>query len=161
MTAPLLSVAGLELHHGGVPALRGIDLSVQPGEAIALIGANGAGKSSFMQAVIGLQPIAAGHMAWRGEDMRGLPAHRRVRLGIGYCPEGRRVFPGMTVRDNLLVACAAGRKERMLRLDGMLALFPMLAANLHVSSWRLSGGQQQMLAIGRSMMNQPALLLLD
>jgi branched-chain amino acid transport system ATP-binding protein len=161
MTAPLLAVSGLDVRYGAVPALRDIRIDVAGGEAVALLGANGAGKSTLMKSIIGLLRPAAGRVAFDGRDLRGLPANRRARLGIGYCPEGRRVFAGLTVRENLLVACWADARTRRSRLDAMFALFPVLAERQATRAWQLSGGQQQMLAIGRSLMEAPRLLLLD
>jgi branched-chain amino acid transport system ATP-binding protein len=161
MTAPLLAVSALDVRYGAVPALRDIRIDVAGGEAVALLGANGAGKSTLMKAIIGLKRPAAGFVAFDGRDLRGLRADRRARLGIGYCPEGRRVFAGLTVRENLLVACWGDAPTRRSRLDAMFALFPVLAERQATRAWQLSGGQQQMLAIGRSLMDAPRLLLLD
>jgi len=161
MTAPLLAVSGLDVRYGAVPALRDIRIDVAGGEAVALLGANGAGKSTLMKSIIGLLRPVAGSVAFDGRDLRGLRANRRARLGIGYCPEGRRVFAGLTVRENLLVACWGDGRTRRSRLDAMFALFPALAERQATRAWQLSGGQQQMLAIGRSLMDAPRLLLLD
>ncbi len=161
MTAPLLAVTGLEVRYGAVPALRGIDLDVGANEAVALLGANGAGKSTLMKAVIGLLRPAAGRIRFDGAAVEALRADRRARLGIGYCPEGRRTFPGMTVRENLLVACWGNARLRARRAEQVYALFPALAERQTTPAWQLSGGQQQMLALGRSLMDAPRLLLLD
>jgi len=161
MTAPLLSITALDVRYGAAPALRRLAIEVAANEAVALLGANGAGKSTLMKAIIGLLRPSAGHIIFDGQPLGPLPAHRRARLGIGYCPEGRRTFPGLTVRENLLVACWAGAKMRAQRLDAMYALFPVLAERQATLAWQLSGGQQQMLAIGRSLMDAPRLLLLD
>jgi branched-chain amino acid transport system ATP-binding protein len=158
---PLLSVQDLQVRYGAVPALHGVSLQVGAQQAVALLGANGAGKSTLMKAVIGLLPTAAGRILLDGRPIEGLPADRRARLGIGYCPEGRRVFPGLTVRENLLVACWGNAKLRERRVEGVYALFPALAEYRRALAWQLSGGQQQMLAIGRSLMDAPRLLLLD
>ena len=157
----LLSVEGLEVRYGAVPALRGVSMTVDAGEAVALLGANGAGKSTLMKAVIGLLRPAAGGVFFDGRRIEGLRTDVRARLGIGYCPEGRRVFPGMTVRENLLVACWGDARVRVRRVEAMFAMFPALAERQGVLAWQLSGGQQQMLAIGRSLMDAPRLLLLD
>ena len=156
MTASLLVVEGLR---AGI--LAGLSLTIGAGEAVAVLGDNGAGKSTLLKALIGLVPATAGRIALEGRDITALPAERRARLGLGYVPEGRRVFPGMSVRDNLEVASFAPAAERRRTLDGVFALFPALAAKAHEPAWRLSGGQQQMLAIGRALMNRPRLLLLD
>jgi branched-chain amino acid transport system ATP-binding protein len=157
----LLSVAALEVRYGAVPALRGIELTVAAGEAVALLGANGAGKSTLLKSVIGLLRPAAGSIRFDSRPIAALRADRRARLGIGYCPEGRRVFPGLTVRENLAVACWGSARRRAERTDAMFALFPALAERQATLAWQLSGGQQQMLAIGRSLMDAPRLVLLD
>jgi branched-chain amino acid transport system ATP-binding protein len=161
MSAPLLSIDALEVRYGTVPALLGVSLVVGTGEAVALLGANGAGKSTLMKAVIGLLQPAAGRIAFDGRPIEGLRADQRARLGIGYCPEGRRTFPGMTVRENLAVACWGNARLRARRMDEIYAMFPALAERQSTRAWQLSGGQQQMLALGRSLMDAPRLLLLD
>ena len=157
----LLSVQGLEVRYGAVPALHGVTLDVAAGEAVALLGANGAGKSTLMKAIIGLLRPAAGRVIFGDQPIEAMRADRRARLGIGYCPEGRRTFPGLTVAENLAVACWATARIRARRMDSMFALFPVLAQRRATLAWQLSGGQQQMLAIGRSLMDAPRLLLLD
>ncbi len=157
----ILSVRGLEVRHGGVVALRGIDLDIQPGQAVALLGANGAGKTTLMKAIIGLLRPTAGDIRFEQASIARLAPDRRARNGIGYCPEGRRVFPGLTVAENLAVACWGRAAARRRGTDVVFALFPTLAARRHSPAWQLSGGQQQMLALGRSLMNAPRLLLLD
>jgi branched-chain amino acid transport system ATP-binding protein len=161
MTTPLLSIEALEVRYGAVPALRGVSLAVGANEAVALLGANGAGKSTLMKSVIGLVRPAAGRILFDGQPIETMRADRRARLGIGYCPEGRRTFPGLTVRENLAVACWGGAKLRARRTDAMFAMFPALAARQSTLAWQLSGGQQQMLAVSRSLMDAPRLLLLD
>jgi len=161
VVAPLLTIEGLEVRYGDVVALRGIDLAIGPGQAVALLGANGAGKSTLMKTVIGLLRPHAGRILLAGTEIGGLRSHRRARLGIGYCPEGRRAFPGLTVRENLAVACWAEAPERARRIDEIFAMFPPLAEHRSRMAWQLSGGQQQMLAIGRSLMSHPRLVLLD
>jgi branched-chain amino acid transport system ATP-binding protein len=157
----LLEVDDVEVRYGAVPALRGVSLRVGPGEAIALLGANGAGKSTLLKAVMGLLRLHAGAIRFDGRAFDTLSAQRRARLGLGYCPEGRRTFPGLTVRENLLVACWEPARERERRVEEMFALFPALRTKASDPAWQLSGGQQQMLAIGRSLMGRPRLLLLD
>ena len=161
MSAPLLEVRGLAVSHGEVPALAGVDLDVAPGEVVALLGANGAGKSTLLRAVMGLVRPRAGVVRLAGRDVTEDSPERRARAGIGYVPEGRRVFPGMTVADNIRVACRAGRRERADRLARAYALFPALARRRHAVGWQLSGGEQQMLAIARALAAEPRLLLLD
>jgi branched-chain amino acid transport system ATP-binding protein len=157
----LLSVAALEVRYGAAPALRAVGFTVAANEAVALLGANGAGKSTLMKAVIGLLRPSAGRILFDGARVEAMRADRRARLGIGFCPEGRRVFPGLTVYENLAVACWSSARTRAQRIDAMYALFPVLAARRTTLAWKLSGGQQQMLAIGRSLMDAPRLLLLD
>ena len=161
MTIPLLSVQALEVRYGAVAALRGVTIDVAAQEAVALLGANGAGKSTLMKSVIGLLRPAAGHIRFMGRTLGAMPANRRARLGIGYCPEGRRIFPGLTVQENLAVACWGNARLRAQRTEASFAMFPVLAERRKTLAWQLSGGQQQMLAIGRSLMDSPRLLLLD
>ena len=156
-----MTIEALEVRYGAAPALRGVDIAVAANEAVALLGANGAGKSTLMKAVIGLLRSTGGRIAFDGQPIDALPAHRRARLGIGYCPEGRRTFPGLTVRENLAVACWGDARLRARRTDAVFALFPALAERQATRAWQLSGGQQQMLAIGRSLMDAPRLLMLD
>jgi len=157
----LLTVTDLAVRYGDVTALRGIDLVVGAAQAVALLGANGAGKSTLMKAIIGLLPSAAGSIAFEGTLIGTMRADRRARRGIGYCPEGRRTFPGLTVWENLAVACWNTAAVRARRTSEMFDLFPVLAERRASPAWQLSGGQQQMLAIARSLMNAPRLLLLD
>ena len=158
---PILTVDALEVRYGSVPALHGVGLHVAPGEAVALLGANGAGKSTLMKTVMGLLNPSAGRILFDGRPLGAMRTDRRARLGIGFCPEGRRTFPGLTVRENLCVACWGTARVRAQRLDATFALFPALASRQSTPAWQLSGGQQQMLAIGRSLMDAPRLLLLD
>ena len=157
----LLVLESLEVRYGGVAAVRKVDITIGTAQAVALLGANGAGKTTLIKAVIGLLRPAAGCIVFAGQRIEAMRVDRRVRLGIGYCPEGRRVFPGLTVSENLAVAStehAAGRGQRM---SEMFAMFPPLAERRGAVAGQLSGGQQQMLAIARSLMNRPRLLLLD
>ncbi|WP_109106768.1 ABC transporter ATP-binding protein [Azospirillum sp. TSO35-2] len=156
----LLSITGVSAGYGGADALDGVSLTVAAGETVALLGANGAGKSTLLKAVLGLVP-ARGELRFDGADLGGLATEARVRRGIGYVPEGRRVFPGMSVRDNLEVAGLAAARDRAEDVERVFALFPDLARKSRDSAWRLSGGQQQMLSLGRALMGRPRLLLLD
>ncbi|KAA0578816.1 ABC transporter ATP-binding protein [Azospirillum sp. B21] len=156
----LLSIHGLTAGYGGVTALDGVSLTVAAGETVALLGANGAGKSTLLKALLGLVP-AQGDLRFDGGDLSPLATEARVRRGIGYVPEGRRVFPGMSVRDNLEVAGLPAVRDRALDVERVFALFPDLAGKSRESAWRLSGGQQQMLSLGRALMGRPRLLLLD
>jgi len=161
VTVPLLELRGLRVRYGGHPALDGVDLAVDAGETVAVLGANGAGKSTLLRAVMGLVRPDAGMVS---VDGRPLPPGRpgaRSAAGVGYVPEGRRVFAAMSVRDNLEVAAAAPRRERRTRLERVYALFPRLAERERSLGWQLSGGEQQMLAIGRALMGEPRVLLLD
>jgi len=157
----LLTLASLAVAYGPVSALEGVSLEVNRGEVVALLGANGAGKSTLIKAVMGFLVPQAGRMTLAGRPLDGLAVERRARLGISYCPEGRRVFPGLTVRENLEVASRAAAAVRRRRIEAVFALFPALAAKAGARAWQLSGGQQQMLAIGRALMGEPRLLLLD
>jgi branched-chain amino acid transport system ATP-binding protein len=157
----LLAVDDLYVAYGQVSALHGVTLLVNAGEAVALVGANGAGKSTLFKSIVGFLRPRSGRLRLLGRDMTGVSPERRARLGLGYAPEGRRVFPGLTVRENLEVAVFASQAERGQRLDEAFALFPQLAERQGQLGWQLSGGQQQMLAIGRALMGKPQLLLLD
>ncbi|WP_042704763.1 ABC transporter ATP-binding protein [Azospirillum sp. B506] len=156
----LLSIRGLSAGYGGADALDDVSLDLAAGETVALLGANGAGKSTLLKALIGLVP-ARGELRLDGADLGGLATEARVRRGIGYVPEGRRVFPGMSVRDNLEVAGRSAARDRAQDVERVFALFPDLAFKSRESAWRLSGGQQQMLSLGRALMGRPRLLLLD
>ena len=157
----VLDIEGLSVAYGPVSALEDVTLSVDAGEAVALVGANGAGKSTLFKSIVGFLRPRSGRLLFRGRDMSGVGPERRVHMGLGYAPEGRRVFPGLTVRENLEVAMFAGKAERQRRLGRAFALFPQLAERRDQLGWQLSGGQQQMLAIGRALMGEPRLLLLD
>ncbi len=157
----VLDIRGLEVRRGGAPVLDGFSLDVEGGALVAVVGPNGAGKSTLLQAAMGLLPVSGGFVALAGRDITRLPPEARARAGIGYVPEGRRVFPGMTVRDNFMVAADCAAAARAERLDRVLALFGGLRAKLEDRAWTLSGGQQQMVAIGRALMTAPRLLLLD
>ncbi|MEZ5669428.1 MAG: ABC transporter ATP-binding protein [Alphaproteobacteria bacterium] len=161
MTVPALAIRGLVVRYGEAPAVDGLDLAVAPGEVLAVLGPNGAGKSTLIKAAMGLVDAAAGSVHVAGTDVSRLPAERRARAGLGYVPEGRRMFPGMTVRDNLLAGARGGRAAVAQRLAGVEALLPALAEKAAARAWTLSGGQQQMVAIGRALMTGPRVLLLD
>jgi len=156
----LLSVRGLSAGYGGASALDDVSMSLAAGETVALLGANGAGKSTLLKALLGLVP-AQGELRFDGADIGGLATEARVRRGIGYVPEGRRVFAGMSVRDNLEVAGLPAGLDRVRDVERVFTLFPDLARKSGESAWRLSGGQQQMLSLGRALMGRPRLLLLD
>jgi len=158
----MLEVKTLASHYGRIPALKGIDLAVQAGELVALVGANSAGKTTLLRAISGLHPPSAGQVLFAGTDITRQAPHRRVRLGIVLVPEGRQVFAPLSVLDNLLLgAHTRPRAERDETLERVYRMFPALAERRHHAAGSLSGGQQQMLAIGRGLMSRPVLLLLD
>ncbi len=159
MVDPLLQLDGVTVSYGGVRALDGVTLALAPGEIAALIGANGAGKTTLLKSVIGL--VRAPGIRFGGDPLDPLPPDRRARLGIGYVPEGRRVFAGMSAEENLLVASREGATGRSVRAAAMFDLFPALAERRHAPAWQLSGGEQQMLALARALMARPKLLLVD
>jgi branched-chain amino acid transport system ATP-binding protein len=161
----LLELDGVAVHYGRIQALADVSVTVDSGEIVALIGANGAGKTTTMRAISGLRPLSAGRVVFDGQDITGLRADLRVRRGICQSPEGRGVFPGMTVMENLDMG-AYTRKDRRTPayradLDRVFELFPRLAERRNQPGGTLSGGEQQMVAIGRALMARPRLLLLD
>ena len=158
---PLLEVENLNVAYGHVSALSGVSLQVHAGEAVALVGANGAGKTTLFRAIVGQLKPRSGAIRISGHSITGYWAERRIRMGLGYAPEGRRVFPGLSVRENLEVAVFGGRIDRSELIDFAFELFPALKERQHSLGWQLSGGQQQMLAIARALMGRPSLLLLD
>ena len=158
----MLEVSGLHVAYGGIRAVKGIDLSVQAGELVTLVGANGAGKTTTLKALAGLLKPAAGSIRFNGEDVTGAPAHALVRRGLALVPEGRGVFGRLTVDENLAMGAYARRDKGVGQdLDRVYSLFPRLAERRGQSAGTLSGGEQQMLAIGRALMSRPRLLLLD
>ncbi|MFO1371374.1 MAG: ABC transporter ATP-binding protein [Candidatus Competibacteraceae bacterium] len=158
----MLELQGVHAHYGHIHALRGIDLTVQVGEIVTLIGANGAGKSTLMTTLFGDPCASSGHIVFDGEEITRLPTHRIARLGIGLVPEGRRIYPRMTVLENLQMGAAhADPVNWDDDLARMFALFPVLAERQSQRAGTLSGGEQQMLAIARALMGRPKLLLLD
>jgi branched-chain amino acid transport system ATP-binding protein len=159
----LLEIKDLTLLYGRIEALHGISLEVNEGEIVALIGANGAGKTTTMRAISGLRPIAKGSILFNGQDITRLRADKRVMLGIGQSPEGRGVFPGMTVLENLEIGAYTRRDKAEIAKDmeRVFGLFPRLLERRKQAGGTLSGGEQQMLAVGRAMMTRPKLLLLD
>jgi branched-chain amino acid transport system ATP-binding protein len=160
----LLEVQGLCVNYGRIEAIRDISFSVPQGSVVTLIGANGAGKTTTMKTVSGLRPVRAGRIVFEGQDITHVPAHKRVELGITQSPEGRGCFPGMTVLENLEMG-AYTRKDRKATaaedLDRVYTLFPRLKERSAQAAGTMSGGEQQMLAIGRALMGRPKLLLLD
>jgi branched-chain amino acid transport system ATP-binding protein len=159
----LLEVRGLDLYYGDAQALAGVSLEVPRGEIVAIVGANGAGKSSLIRTIAGIERARAGKVLFKGEDITGLPSHRICDLGIGQVAEGRQVFPSLTVEENLqmggLLPRARARAAQTLR--DVYALFPRLAERRRQLAGTMSGGEQQMLAIGRCLMGQPELIMFD
>ena len=161
---PLLAIEGLRAAYGKIEALKGVDLDIAAGEIVALIGANGAGKSTLMMSIFGKPPARAGRILFDGRDITALPAHRIARLRIAQSPEGRRILPRMSVAENLQMGADATpgtTAERAASLERVLTLFPRLGERMTQRGGTLSGGEQQMLAIGRALMSRPRLLLLD
>ena len=164
MTAPpLLELQGLVVRYGAVTAVRGLDLQVRSGELVALLGANGAGKSTTLRAISSLVPVDGGRMLWQGVERTGCRTETTVRLGIGHCPEGRRVLARQTVASNLELGAWLRRDRAGIAVDleRCYGLFPRLAERRQQLAGNLSGGEQQMLAIARALMGRPSLLLLD
>ncbi|MBI2370173.1 MAG: ABC transporter ATP-binding protein [Deltaproteobacteria bacterium] len=159
----MLQVEALEARYGAVRALKGISLSVSEGEIVTLIGANGAGKSTTLKAISGLVPASAGRIEFEGEVITGLPPHRILARGIAHIPEGRRIFPDLTVLENLRLGGYLIRDKAQFRrgLERVFDSFPILAERRQQLAGTLSGGEQQMLAVGRGLMSNPKLLLLD
>ena len=160
----LLELEDVRVHYGKVEALKGVSLEVDEGEIVALIGANGAGKTTTLKTISGVRPVTTGRIHFAGKSLLGVPAHDRVRLGISQAPEGRHVFPGMTVLENLEMgayARKAGKGSLDPDLERVFGLFPRLAERRKQSGGTLSGGEQQMLAIARALMARPRVLLLD
>jgi urea ABC transporter ATP-binding protein UrtE len=157
----VLTALKLRSGYGGKPVLQGIDMDVREGEIVAVIGRNGVGKSTLMRTLIGLLPPTAGSIVFKGQDVSALVAHRRARLGIGYVPQGRDVFPRMSVEENLKVGEMIGGKVGPEDYSQVYTTFPILAERRGQQAGTMSGGQQQQLAIGRVMIGKPSLILLD
>jgi branched-chain amino acid transport system ATP-binding protein len=161
----LLEVEGLSVHYGEIEAVRGVSLYADAGEIVTVIGANGAGKTTSLSAMSGLLKPSTGRIAFDGQEITRLPPHRRVELGVAHVPEGRHVFAAMTVAENLEMGAFLRSHRRSAEykksLDGVLELFPVLAERASQVAGTLSGGEQQMLAIGRALMAEPRLLLID
>lgn len=158
----LLEIKGLKCQYGRIQVLHGIDLAVDEGELVALVGANGAGKTTMLRTLSGIVPASGGAISFDGQDITRYPSDKRVRLGIVQVPEGRQVFGPMSVEDNLLIGgYTRSAGERSQTLEQVFAMFPVLKERRHGAAGTLSGGQQQMLAISRALMARPRLLLLD
>ncbi len=159
----MLRIEGLHVSYGGVHALNGVSLQVGRGEFVAVVGPNGAGKTTLFKAISGTAPAGAGTIAFEGRDLLAVPPHQRAHLGIAHVPEGRQVFSSLSVQDNLEMGATtqAGRAGWRGNYDAILALFPALKPRLRQLAGTLSGGEQQMLAIGRGLASAPKLLMLD
>jgi branched-chain amino acid transport system ATP-binding protein len=157
----LLDIDDIHVFYGKVEALKGVTLSVDRGEIVALIGANGAGKTTTLKTLSGLRNVRRGHIRFDGDDITHMPGHKRVRLGLCQAPEGRGIFPGMTVVENLEMGAYDRRGSLRDDFDRVFGLFPPLADRKDQLGGTLSGGEQQMLAIGRALMARPEVLLLD
>ena len=162
MTAPLLRLEAVTAYYGAIQALKGVDLDVHPGEIVTLIGANGAGKSTLMMTICGNPRARQGRITLAGADITGLPTHEIMHLGVAQSPEGRRIFPRMSVHENLLMGSQVVKmRDYAATRDLVFGLFPRLKERLSQRGGTLSGGEQQMLAIARALMSRPRLLLLD
>lgn len=160
----MLTCSDLTVAYGDIVALHGVSLTVGAGETVALIGANGAGKTTLLQTISGLNRPRSGDILFEGSSLAGVSCERRVRRGLAHAPEGRRIFPGLTVEENLIVATAPWRRTGgrcTAELSLVFDLFPRLKERRRQLGWSLSGGEQQMLAIGRALVTGPKLLLLD
>ncbi|MGK3203227.1 ABC transporter ATP-binding protein [Amycolatopsis sp. MEPSY49] len=157
----LLEVEDINVHYGKIAALKGMSLQVGEGEIVSLIGANGAGKTTTLKTISGLRPLTSGRILFNGQDISKTPGHKRVLLGIGQSPEGRGVFPGMTVQENLLMGAYTRKDDLQADLAEVYELFPRLAERKTQFGGTMSGGEQQMIAIGRALMTKPKVLLLD
>ncbi|MDO5033731.1 MAG: ABC transporter ATP-binding protein [Eubacteriales bacterium] len=158
----MLKVDQVDLYYGPIQALKQVSFEVKPGEIVSLIGANGAGKTTCLSAISGLHRIQAGHIYFAGQEISHTPAHKLVTAGLAQVPEGRRVFLQMTVLENLELGAYTRKKSQLqAKLDKVFALFPRLEERQKQTAGTLSGGEQQMLALGRALMSQPRLLLLD
>ena len=163
-STPMLAITDLRASYGKIEALRGIDIEISHGEIVALIGANGAGKSTLMMTIFGKPRAKSGAIVYDGRDITAVPTHEIARLRIAQSPEGRRIFPRMSVAENLQMGADATESspaDRAAGLEKVLALFPRLKERMTQRGGTLSGGEQQMLAIGRALMSRPRLLLLD
>jgi branched-chain amino acid transport system ATP-binding protein len=163
MSAPLLELRGAAASYGPIQALRGVDLEVRAGEIVAVIGANGAGKTTMLMCCSGIVPLAAGAIRFAGEDLRHRPAHAIAASGLAHVPEGRKIFPRLSVLENLRLGAFTRRDRAGIAedLERVLALFPILRERRQQPGGTLSGGEQQMLAIARALMLRPRLLLMD
>ena len=160
---PMLELTDLRVSYGGIKALKGVSMKVAPGEIVALIGANGAGKTTTLKTIARLLPVSGGSVMFCGKDVGGLSTEQLVKEGVSLVPEGRAIFPNLTVRENLELGAYVHRDPVAMRetIEDMTALFPRLGERMNQEGGTLSGGEQQMLAIARALMARPSLLLLD
>ncbi|HWR13130.1 MAG TPA: ABC transporter ATP-binding protein [Rectinemataceae bacterium] len=159
----MLEIRNLSVHYGGIHALQGIDIDVQEGKIVTLIGANGAGKSTTLRSIVGLVKSSGGSVAWNGETLTGLPTKDIVSKGVVLVPEGRRIFPNLTVEENLKLGAYARNDKAGIAADEerIFSLFPRLKERIRQKGGTLSGGEQQMLAVARALMTKPKLLMMD
>ena len=157
----MLNVESIDLYYGAAQALRSVSLKAEVGRVTCVLGRNGVGKSSLLRAIVGHQPIARGAIRWMDEDISALPTHLRARRGIGYVPQGREIFPLLTVRENLMTGFATLSRDKRIFDDEIFSLFPVLNEMMGRRGGDLSGGQQQQLAIARALVTRPKLLVLD
>jgi len=159
----VLALSGVSAAYGSVPAVSGISISVEEGEAVGLLGANGAGKSTTLRAISGLVRLTSGTITFSGRDVASLPPYKITELGIAHVPEGRQVFPDLTVKENLEIGAyiPSAKAERSRSLERVFSIFPVLAERRTQLAGTMSGGEQQMLAVGRGLMLKPRLLMLD
>ena len=160
--AAMLDLAGINTYYGDSHILQGVDLQIPAGRALGLLGRNGMGKTTLIRSLMGYVPMAAGGVRWGGRDVSGWPPEKMARLGIGYVPEGRGIFPNLSVKENLVMSARAGVDGgRAWTYERVLSLFPRLSERLDNGGAQLSGGEQQMLSIGRALMTNPTLMILD
>lgn len=157
----MLTIDNVSLHYGAAQALRGVSLTAKPGEITCVLGRNGVGKTSLLRALAGHQPVSSGGITWEGDSIDSLSPHARARRGIAYVPQGREIFPLLSVAENLETGFATARRRDASVLDEVFQLFPVLKEMLGRRGGDLSGGQQQQLAIGRALVMRPRLLMLD
>lgn len=157
----MLTVDAIDLHYGAAQALRRVSVEAQPGKVTCVMGRNGVGKTSLMRAIVGHQSVAGGRIVWEGKDVSRLPPHARAKAGIAYVPQGREIFPLLSVRENLETGFASAPRDERHVPDEIYDLFPVLKDMLWRRGGDLSGGQQQQLAIGRALVTRPRLLVLD